>query len=198
MKTTYTPPELIRLENELIEEWNSGNIPYLTHFCGGNEEQLINIFKEISEKDWVISTHRSHYHYLLKGGSFSSLKNEVLEGRSMFLFSKDINFISTSILAGGCGIATGIALANKRSNNDSTVWCFLGDGAEEQGHFYEAVMFSCANNLKCNFIIEDNNRSVDVDVKSRRGNFSVAWPSCVKRYRYSQAFLMRAQKHGLK
>lgn len=49
------------------------------------------------------------------------------------------------------------------------VWCFVGDGAEEEGHFYEAVMFARGHKLPITFIVEDNDRQVDTDVETRRG-----------------------------
>jgi hypothetical protein len=43
-----TKQELIDCENNIIQLFEDGEIPYLTHFCGGNEEQLISIFKDIN------------------------------------------------------------------------------------------------------------------------------------------------------
>lgn len=68
------------------------------------------------------------------------------------------------------------------------VWCFLGDGAEEQGHFYEAVMMVEGHGLPCTFIVEDNDRSVDTNIAQRRGDAGKGTlklsASCIVRYSY--------------
>jgi transketolase N-terminal domain/subunit len=110
----------------------------------------------------------------------------------MFLYSKPLNFLTSAILAGNCGIAAGIAWALKEEGSTSKVWCFLGDGAEDEGHFYEAAMFVEGHDLPCTFIVEDNDRSVDTSVLDRRGPFSVRYPfqgwNHVRRYRYKPTY----------
>lgn len=184
-----TKHRLIAFESHVKELWEDGELPFLLHLCGGNEEQLIEIFREVKKGDWIFSTHRSHYHYLLAGGSEERLTQLIRHGRSMFVFDKEINFLTSSVLAGTCCIAAGVAFAIKEEGNerDNHVWCFLGDGAEEQGHFYEAVHFVAGNRLPCTFIIEDNDRSVDTN-KADRGHYDISWPDCVRRYHYTPTY----------
>ncbi len=179
-----TKDQLISFEKRIIDLFEEGRLPYLIHLSGGNENQLIEIFKEIHEGDFILSTHRSHYHYLLAGGTEKDLEEKILNGESMHIFDKKINFLSTSILAGGVAIAAGIALSLKMENSQKKVYCFLGDGAEDEGHFYEAVQYVEGWNLPCRFIIEDNDRSVVASKKDRRGNLITKWPNCVLRYEY--------------
>lgn len=70
------------------------------------------------------------------------------------------------------------------------VYCFIGDGGEEEGHFYEAAMFVEANDLPCTFIIEDNNRSVDTPRDARRGKAKGLEHlfKCVRRYHYTPTY----------
>jgi len=180
--------QLIAIEKKIIEKFNKGELPYLMHICGGNEDQLINIFNDIQSGDYIFSTHRAHYHYLLAGGSEKNLLNKINKGDSMFIFDKSLNFLSSSILSGTCGIASGVALSIKLKENDQKVWCFIGDGAEDEGHFYEAVKFVESNDLPCTFIIEDNDRSVDSSKKDRGSSFVIDWPKCVIRYKYSPVY----------
>ena len=77
-----------------------------------------------------------------------------------------------------------MALALKKQGSDKNVWCFIGDGAEDSGHFYEAVRYVDGHNLPCTFIIEDNDRSVETSKKERFGSSEFQWPKCVKRYSY--------------
>ena len=183
-----TKQELIDFENKVGEIFEEGNLPYLMHFCGGNEDQLIEIFKNISDDDYVLSTHRTHYHYLLKGGSQEDLIQKIKDGDSMFIFNRKINFLSSSILGGNAGIAAGIALSLKLKGSTQKVWSFIGDGAEDNGHLYEAVKFVQSAKLPCTFIIEDNNRSVDSSREERNSTYIMNWPECVIRYEYKPVY----------
>jgi deoxyxylulose-5-phosphate synthase len=181
-----TKKDLIDFEKRMAQKFDDGEMPYLVHFSGGNEDQLIELFKEIDPDDYVFSTHRSHYHYLLHGGDPKTLEELILSGNSMFVFDRKMNFYSSSIVCATPSIATGVAWALKRNNSDRKVWCFLGDGAEDEGHFYEAVRYVSGWNLPCTFIIEDNNRSVS-STKQVRWNEADEpdWPmNCVRRYSY--------------
>ncbi|MEK6875347.1 MAG: thiamine pyrophosphate-dependent enzyme [Nanoarchaeota archaeon] len=180
--------DLINFEKAIASLWDQGKIPYPVHLSGGNEDILIKIFKEINPEDYIFSTHRSHFHYLLKGGSPEKLEKMILEGKSMHIFDKEINFLSSSIVAGNAGIAAGVAYALKRNDKTNHVWCFLGDGAEEEGHFYEAVRYVDGQKLPCTFIIEDNGFSVETPKNARYGDCDFIWPSCVKRYTFKRTY----------
>jgi len=180
--------KLISFENKMMDLFENGELPFMMHFCGGNEDQLIDFFKNIKKGDYVLSTHRSHYHYLLAGGSEEKLENEIRKGNSMFIFDRKLNFLTSSIVAGNVGIATGIALSLKLKKSTKKVWCFVGDGAEDEGHFYEAVRFVESMKLPCTFIIEDNDRSVAASKKQRGSSYIMNWPKCVIRYHYSSTF----------
>ena len=182
-----TKQELIDFELRIKAIFEEGKLPYLIHLCGGNEDQLIEIFKDIKSGDWIFSTHRSHYHYLLAGGSPDRLEQLIRDGQSMFVFDNKLNFYTSSVLAGTCGIAAGVAQTLKSIGSPSKVWCFLGDGAEDEGHFYEAVSYVHGSDLPCTFIIEDNDRSVET-TKQQRGKGTINWPECVKRYHYTPTY----------
>jgi len=183
-----TKQQLIDFEKKIKEAWNRAEIPYPVHFSGGNEDQLIKIFQEIKEEDYVFSTHRSHYHYLLKGGDPKNLVDMIFRGDSQHVYDKTINFLSSSIVAGAPGIAVGVAEAIKRKNSKRHVWCFLGDGAEDQGHFYEAVRYVDGHDLPCKFVIEDNNLSIQTPKSERYNKSEIKWPSCVKKYNYTLTY----------
>ncbi len=204
-----TAQSLIEFESGIRELWERGQLPSLVHLCGGNERQLIDIFSEIKEGDWIFSTHRTHYHALLSGIEPELLIRRIKEGDSMFVYSRKHNFLCSAVLAGCCGIAAGVAWAIKQEaittyiERESSkpgvtvniiplprVWCFIGDGGEEEGHFYEAAMFVEANDLPCTFIIEDNNRSVDTPREHRRGAAKGLEHlfKCVRRYHYTPTY----------
>lgn len=182
--------DLIKFEDIICKHWEAGDLPYLIHLSGGNEQFLIDFFDDnIQEGDWILSTHRNHYHALLSGIKPKKLEQSILAGDSMFTFDRGRNFLTSSILAGTCCIAAGIAWSLKKENSPNKVWCFLGDGAEEEGHFYEAVMMVQGHDLPCKFIIEDNDRSVDSTREERLpSRFRMSWPECVIRNSYEANF----------
>ena len=194
---SLTSSDLIAFESRIRDHFAAGQLPCLIHLSGGNETQLLDIFSRVRPQDWVFSTHRNHYHALLKGLPADYLESEILAGRSMFIYSREHNFLTSSILAGTCCIAAGVAWDIAASaltlGPRPHVWCFLGDGAEEEGHYYEAVLFAEANDLPITFIIEDNARQVDTPKSERRGIFhSTRCPldhfACVERYHYKPTY----------
>jgi len=176
--------KLIAFENRMARKFDDGHMPYLVHFSGGNEDHLIEIFKEIKKGDYVFSTHRSHYHYLLAGGSEDRLENLITNGKSMFVFDRDLNFYSSSIVCATAAIAAGVAWALKSKGSSQRVWCFLGDGAEDEGHLCEAARYVDGWNLPCTFIIEDNDRSVSASKSERWGSYKGLSYDCIQRYSY--------------
>jgi hypothetical protein len=116
-------------------------------------------------------------------------KERILNGRSMFLYDREKNLFCTAIIGGSPSIAAGIAWQLKKSGSDKKVWCFVGDGTEDTGHFFEAVRYVDGFDLPCTFIIEDNNRSVETPKEERWGKAThPGWPECVLRYQYDITF----------
>lgn len=153
--------ELIKFEEEIKDLFLAKKIRCPVHLCGGNEDVLIEIFQKVRPEDWVLSTHRSHLHALLKGISPGWLKKEILAGRSMQIMNPEHNFFSSSIVGGNVPIAVGIGMAIKMSGDRRHVWCFTGDMAAESGIFYESVKYSSGHRLPITFVIEDNGFSTD-------------------------------------
>jgi deoxyxylulose-5-phosphate synthase len=176
---------LVKFEDEIVELYLQCKLPFLFHLSGGNEEQLLEIFKDVRTGDYVITNHRGHYHCLLHGMRPEILKDRISNGRSMFLYDREKNIFCTAIIGGSPAIAAGIAWQLKNSNSDKKVWCFVGDGTEDTGHFYEAVRYVDGWDLPCKFIVEDNNRSVETPKSERWGTaMHPNWPSCVIKYHY--------------
>lgn len=147
---------LIETESRIRELFKQKKIRSMFHLSGNNEVKLIEIFKNIKPNDWVFSTHRSHYHALLKGMSSDELVDKVLDGDSMHLYSKELKFFTSSIVGGVLPIAVGVAMANKMTNSDDMVWVFVGDMCAEMGIFSECRKYSERHDLPIKFVIEDN------------------------------------------
>ena len=151
---------LIDFEVEVAKRYESGEIKAPIHLSGGNEEQLIEIFKNINSDDWVFVPWRNHYHALLHGFDRQQLMDDIVAGKSMSTSSNINKFYSSAIVGGIIPIALGTAMALKRKNSDRKVWCFIGDMTFETGVFHESYKYSKNFDLPLKFVVEDNNLSV--------------------------------------
>lgn len=186
-----TAEQLTAFENKMRDLFNEGELPSLLHLSAGNEDELVRIFADIKEGDWLFASHRSHFHALLAGIPPERVEKLIREDCSMFIFDKSRNFYTSAILGGTASIAAGVAWQLKQEGSANRVWCFFGDGAEDEGHVYEAIRFVDGWDLPCTFVIEDNNRSVDTDKACRRGprSLDMAWPrDKVYRYHYTPTY----------
>ena len=94
----FSKEELIAFEQRIIDLYNDNKLPFLFLLCGGNEEQLINVFKDVKDGDWVLATHRNHYHAYLHGIPPETVEDRVCNGRSMFIYDNKRNFFSCILI----------------------------------------------------------------------------------------------------
>ena len=181
----WNEEELIHFENKIVESWDAGKIRGPVHLSGGNEKHLIEIFKRISENDWVFSTWRSHYHALLKGVSPDWLELEILDGRSISIINREKKFYSSAIVGGIIPIATGVAMSNKRDNKNEIVWCFIGDMTFETGTFMENYKYIKNFGLPVRFVVEDNGVSTNTPTIETWGKTNEI-PNDVVYYKYEK------------
>lgn len=145
-----TAAELRAFEREVADAFEAKLIRAPIHLSDGNEDQLIEIFKEIQPTDWVFSTWRSHYHALLHGVPRALVMAEILAGRSMLLHFPEYRFFTSAIVGGVLPIACGVAAAGDK------VWCFVGDMTASIGAFHDAEKYAIGHDLPITFVIEDN------------------------------------------
>jgi TPP-dependent pyruvate/acetoin dehydrogenase alpha subunit len=153
--------ELIAFEKRVAEAFERAEIKGPVHLSGGNEDNLIGIFKHIHPEDFVFSTYRNHYHALLHGLDPEWLFAEIKAGRSMNITSTQPKFFTSAIVGGTLSIAVGVAAALKRKDSELKVWCFVGDMAETIGAFHDAHQYAMGHDLPIHFVIEDNGLSCD-------------------------------------
>ena len=65
MITNLTAEDLIRFEDRVADAFNSGLIRAPVHLYDGNENQMIEVFDDVKEQDWIMCSWRSHYQCLL-------------------------------------------------------------------------------------------------------------------------------------
>lgn len=185
-KRTWTKEELEAFEDEIKELYSQAKIKAPVHLSGGNEEQLIEIFKNISPNDWVFSTHRNHYHALLHGIDREWIKEQIIQGNSICLNNADHRFFSSAIMGGIIPIALGVALALKMKHSPQKVWAFIGDMAAEMGVYHEAVRYAEGHDLPIVFVIEDNGYSIETPTQEVWGKKNVK--NKVMSYKYPRKY----------
>ena len=181
-----TKEELIAFEDWVIQTYKEGKLRSPVHLSGGNEKQLIEIFKEIKPQDWVFSTYRSHYHALLKGLPEQWLKEWILDNKSIHVMNKEHKFWTSAIVGGTIPIALGVAMGIKKNSVQVAtvgvpsnmhkwkpnpngihldiaphVWCFIGDMTASLGIFNDCLTYAMNHDLPITFIIENNELSTD-------------------------------------
>jgi TPP-dependent pyruvate/acetoin dehydrogenase alpha subunit len=157
-------------EEKIAEKYHEGKMRCPTHLSIGQEAIAVGVCSNLSSNDFVMSTHRAHAHYLAKGGSLKKLIAEIHGkvtgcskgmGGSMHLIDKEAGFMgSTAIVGNTIPIAVGLALSIKLKKQNTISCVFFGDGAIEEGVFYESINFSIVHNLPVLFICENNLYSV--------------------------------------
>ena len=179
--------EMLRIravEEEIAARYGEQKMRCPTHLSIGQEAVPAAISQILRSSDYAISTHRGHAHYLGKGGCVKRMIAEIYgketgcskgRGGSMHLIDLSVNFMGTSAIVGNSiPIGVGFALSIDRQNRDDISCVFLGDGATEEGVFYEAVNFAAVQRLPVLFIVENNRYSVYSPPEVRRHqNFSL-------------------------
>lgn len=165
-------------EESLVDPISSGEIKCPVHLYTGQEAIAVGICSALEKKDYVFSTHRSHGHYLAKGGDMKELIAEIYtketgcskgRGGSMHLIAEEHGFLGSAPIVGGTiSLALGAALANKVRENNNIVVSFFGDGAAGQGLLYESLNFAALKKLPIIFVCENNGYSTHLSIKECR------------------------------
>lgn len=167
----YISMKRIRMVEEWIaENYKKNEMRCPTHLSIGQEAVPSALSLCITTRDIAVSTHRCHGHYLAKGGNLNSMIAEIYgketgcssgKGGSMHLIDLEAGFAGSSAIVGNSiPIGTGIALSMKlRKRNDIAI-IYLGDGATEEGSFYESLNFAATKGLNALYICENNLYSV--------------------------------------
>jgi pyruvate dehydrogenase E1 component alpha subunit len=169
------------VEEKLQLEYPSQNIRCPIHLSIGQEAVAAAVSLSINKLDSVISFHRSHAHYIAKGGSIYRLFAELLgkkdgcsegNGGSMHLTDISKNFIaSTAIVSNSIPVGLGLAFSLKLSSQKNKVIIYIGDASIEEGVFFESLNFAVLRKIPVIFICENNNYSVYTHFNKRQPSF---------------------------
>lgn len=134
----------------------------------------------VDKKDKIILTHRNiHYTSLFsKNPEKNYLKftnkniDKIKSFGSMNYYEKNSDIVYTSsVLGNNFSVACGVAKSLKTKNGITI--CTAGDGAIEEGSFYESLLFSKYLNIPIIFLVENNNWSMGTTIKQRRSDIKL-------------------------
>lgn len=169
----------IRLSQVIVnEKYKNGEFKIPIHLALGHEAIAVAVDSVMKQDDQLVLSHRNIHYNLARTKSLKPeideyfLKKQGLAGGqlgSMNLANEEKNIVYTSsILGNNLSVAAGLALGKKAEGFQGLVFVITGDGAMEEGSFYESLEFMKSNALPCLMIIENNGWSLATRIKERR------------------------------
>lgn len=157
---------LRKCQEAIIKEYHPANeMRCPVHFCTGQEAVPAVVSVLIMKEDYLFTHHRSHGYFLAKGSTMKRLFAEIY-GRetgsnggmagSQEISESSLKFYSGAILAGMPGICAGAALSIQLKNEKNVAVVSFGDGATDEGVFWETISYAALKNLPVVFICENN------------------------------------------
>ena len=161
-------------EDKCAEMYYRGKMFGFVHLYNGQEAVSTGVIKALRQgEDYVASTYRDHVHALSAGVSPREVMAELFgketgcskgRGGSMHLFSAPHNLLGGyAFVAEGIPVATGVAFQTKYRREalgdesaDQVTACFFGDGATNNGQFFECLNMAALWNLPILFVVENN------------------------------------------
>ena len=145
-KKIYEIQKKIRVvEEKIASQYSKNKMRCPTHLSIGQEAVAASSGLALQKNDISISYHRSHAHFLAKGGSSKKLFAELHGfeegcskgiGGSMHLVDLKNNFYgSTAIVSNSIPIGVGLAYSLKLAKKKNLVCIYIGDAAVEEGVF---------------------------------------------------------------
>ncbi len=172
------------VELEIAKEYPKQEMRTPIHLCVGQEAPPAGISASLGKKDLVVSGHRSHGHYISKGGDINAMIAEIYGkatgcskgiGGSQHLVDTGVGFMgSAPILGSTISVGVGLALGLKMLKKNNVVISYFGDAATEEGIFHESLNFASIHKLPIIFACENNLYSTHTPLSKRQPSRSIA------------------------
>lgn len=144
----------------------NGEIPGFVHLYIGEEAIATGVCANLTDRDYIESTHRGHGHTIAKGADINRMMAEIFgretgfcrgKGGSMHIADFNVGMLGANgVVGGGYNLAVGAALAIKYQKRKDVSVVFFGDGASNRGTFHEAANFASVFELPVIFVCENN------------------------------------------
>jgi len=155
-----------RFEEAIFDLYRGGKMPGLAHLYSGEEAMAVGACAALNTDDYITSTHRGHGHILAKGGEPRRMMAEVTgrvagycrgKGGEMHIADFSLGILGANgIVGGGLGIAAGAAFSARQRGTGQVSVAFFGEGAINQGIFYETLNMASAWKLPLIYVCENN------------------------------------------
>lgn len=169
-----------RIEEAIAERYAEQQMRCPVHLSIGQEATAVGVCAALAAQDYVLSSHRSHGHYLARGGDLRAMLAELYGrvdgctrgmGGSMHLIDLSVGFLGAVPIVGSTiPIAAGAALGARMRGEDRVTVAFFGDGATEEGVFAETLNFAALRALPLLLVCENNLYSVYSPLSVRQPN----------------------------
>ncbi len=167
--------EIRQFEDRIMELLAKNIAEGGSHLYAGMEAVATGTISALNADDYITSTHRGHGHAVAKDGDLKALMAEILgkktgvcKGKGGSLHLADVskgNLGANGIVAGSLGIATGAGLSVKMRKTGQVVVCFFGDGATNNGIFFECLNMASLWKLPVVYMCENNLYGMSVSVE---------------------------------
>jgi len=159
-----------RVEERVADIYHTDKIKSPIHLSIGQEPPSVGVCMALRPDDVVFGTYRGHALYLAKGGELKKMIAELFgkasgcgkgKAGSMHLGDKAVRMMGTSaIVSTTIPQAVGYALAERMKGRDTVIPVFFGDGATEEGVFWESLNFAALMKLSVVFVCENNHYAI--------------------------------------
>lgn len=177
---------LIReVEKVIIENYPDDEMKTPMHMSMGEEAIVVGITTALGNRGITFGTYRSHGLFLSVTMDTDKFLSEMYgkvngsqkgKGGSMHLQSPENGLLGVSaVVSTTIPIAVGAAFASKTLRDNKITAVFFGDGAVDEGVFWESINIASLMKLPIIFVCEDNDLAIHTPKKSRRG-----YPNLVK------------------
>jgi len=166
-------------EIAIQEHYSEDDMKTPMHMSMGSEHISAGVCQALGEDDVVFGTYRSHALYLSKTEETDKFfcemygkANGIAKGKagSMHLCNPEYGFMGASAIVGSIiPVAVGHAFGQKFLGEDDITVVFFGDGATEEGVFWESINLACVQKLPILFVCEDNGLAMHTSSSDRRG-----------------------------
>lgn len=173
-----------RAEEAIREEYGSDDMKTPVHLGIGQEAIPVGVCHALPPATKTFGTYRNHALFLAVTQDTDRFFGELFgkatgpgkgKAGSMHLAAPEQGLIATSAVVGTTiPVAVGAALANAYRDSNDLVAVFFGDGAVEEGVFWESLNFACLRRLRIFFVCEDNGFAIHTPTKERQGFRSIS------------------------
>lgn len=190
MVANHEPEDLLRIYRKMVEIrkfeekvfylFSTEPMPGALHQYNGQEAVAVGVCENLTQEDYVTSTHRGHGHCIAKNADINRMMAELFAkdtgscramGGSMHLADFSVGMLgAVAIVGGGIPLAVGAGLSARLRKSNQVAVAFFGDGAINEGAFHESINMAAADKLPVLFVCENNLYGFSTHIKRVVGN----------------------------